>query len=143
MKTTKLILITFAVIPFIFCGCHKKVDINDLSNSNVRLRKADSIVRKAVVDNLYYPNTYDSKSTKVDSAFSSIYTPQVVSAAYKIIKAKIEREPVLTDYKNKKRNVDFWRGANRQFYKNAREDLQEPASKLQELNKILAFGYLS
>jgi len=35
MKTTKLILIILAAIPFMFCGCHKKVDINDLSNSNV------------------------------------------------------------------------------------------------------------
>lgn len=134
MKVNKLVFITFAVIPFIFCGCHEKIDMNDLSNPTVRLRKADSIVKRAIVDNLNYPQSYDSISTEVDSAFSSIYTGETVTAAYNIIKAKIEIGNILPDYKSHKQSADFWKGKDKLFYKQAIEDMQEPAEKLKRLN---------
>lgn len=137
MRKIKGIIAIFS-ISLMICGCHRQAkDVNDLSNPTVKLRKADSIVRTVIVDNLYYPNTYDSITTHVDSAFSSIYTPKVVDAALNIIKAKIEREPVLSDYKEKESDADFWRGRDSWFYRQAKKDLQEPARKLQKLNNVI------
>lgn len=58
-----------------------------------RQQRAETIIKKLVCDQLYYPNTYDPVSTKVDSAFfCPIIDGECVSAAYEIIKMQAEYE---------------------------------------------------
>lgn len=57
-------------------------EVSPFADYNKRQTAAENAVRRYVCENLYYPNSYDPVSTKVDSVF---YNPQIRNYAHHIM----------------------------------------------------------
>ena len=100
-----------------------------------RERRAEKISKETVVKNLYYPDTYESVETVVDSAYVTIYTNRdALGAAYEIIDLEREREQLQMDYTNALSSVSLWKDSwgsfSREQYRQAKEELADAEKKL-------------
>lgn len=95
-KVIKAVLIISAILNIIlgiilFIKCSPSFKSNDIGLANEHKfaaikEKAELFVKKAVCDNLYYPNSYDPVKTSVDSAFYGPLTDaDCVNAAVELI----------------------------------------------------------
>lgn len=101
-----------------------------------RQQRAETIIKKLVCDQLYYPNTYDPVSTKVDSAFfCPIIDGECVSAAYEIIKMQAEYESEKSSYEQNDWTIRFHGNPSGPFLENERKARKESSEKMAELKK--------
>lgn len=118
-----------------------KLDVkNDsLTDPMQRQQRAEAIIKKLVCDQLYYPNTYDPVSTKVDSAFfCPIIDGECVSAAYEIIKMQAEYESEKSSYEQNDWTIRFHGNPSGPFLENEIKARKESSERMAELKKKIA-----
>jgi hypothetical protein len=110
-----------------------------LSDPIQRQQQAEKIIRKLVCDQLYYPNTYDPVSTKVDSAFyCPIIDGKCVSAAYDILKMQEEYESAKSTYEQNDWEIRFHGNPSGPFLEHQRKARKESSEKMADLKKKIA-----
>lgn len=84
---------------------------------------------------------YEVLETKVDSAYTSIYTnPDVAKAAYELMELGVDykREDLRSDYNSAKSSVAIWCDSDSAFsreqYRQAKEKLDDCIAKMKELD---------
>lgn len=106
----------------------------DFSNKEVRQEVADSIVKKLVCENLYYPESYDPVNTTVDSVFYNYLTDaDCLNAAVELIDLRNEYESAKSSYEDNDYHIRFFRGADGTFLEPFRNAKAEASAKMNEL----------
>lgn len=106
----------------------------DFSNKEVRQEVADSIVKKLVCENLYYPESYDPVNTTVDSVFYNYLTDaDCLNAAVELIDLRNEYESAKSSYEDNDYHIRFFRGAGGTFLEPFRNAKAEASAKMNEL----------
>lgn len=108
-------------------GCTQNRQKKGAEIAQTEMRK---IVRNA--------ESYEPVETKVDSAFTSVYTDEViVQAAYELIDLNEKKEEIQQEYNRAKSSVAIWQGSwdafSKEQYRQANEEMQEHASQLNDI----------
>lgn len=103
---------------------------------------AGRIAQSYVKSTLYYPESYESVFTKIDSAYTTVYTDDIiVNAVEKLRGLKIEevessKTLLIQEYNSAKSSVALWSDAytaySREQYRQAKEEMAEISQKLDE-----------
>lgn len=123
---------------------------NDTTNSNTEIdvfediskRKeiADSIVKKCVCDNLFYPDSYDPVNTQVDSAFSSYMTDMdCLNAAVNILRLRKEYQSAKNTYETNDWTIRFHGNPKGAFLERERKERDEAKEKMKDLERKIEF----
>ena len=121
---------------FIPKSCSSKEDKGpDYSNKEIRQEAAETMAKKLVCENLYYPESYDPVNTTVDSVFYNYLTDaDCLNAAVELIDLRNAYESAKSEYDDNDWKIRFHRGADGTFlepFRNARNVASEEMKKLQ------------
>ena len=100
------IILNVLLAIFLLAKCNNNTASPEMSISQEeimrnRQQKAETLVRKLVCENLYYPNTYDPVKTTIDSVFYGPLTDgNTVQAAFELIELQDE-------YNSQKNKYDY------------------------------------
>lgn len=87
-------------------------EISPFADYNKRQTAAENAVRRYVCENLYYPNSYDPVSTKVDSVFYNYLTDEdCVKAAFELIDLRKSYESAKDTYDENVNNIKVFGGS--------------------------------
>ena len=87
-------------------------EVSPFADYNKRQTAAENAVRRYVCENLYYPNSYDPVSTKVDSVFYNYLTDEdCVKAAFELIDLRKSYESAKDTYDENVNNIKVFGGS--------------------------------
>lgn len=87
-------------------------EVSPFADYNKRQTAAENAVRRYVCENLYYPNSYDPVSTKVDSVFYNYLTDEdCVKAAFELIDLRKSYESAKGTYDENVNNIKVFGGS--------------------------------
>lgn len=87
-------------------------EVSPFADYNKRQTAAENAVRRYVCENLYYPNSYDPVSTKVDSVFYNYLTDEdCVKAAFELIDLRKSYEFAKDTYDENVNNIKVFGGS--------------------------------
>lgn len=87
-------------------------EVSPFADYNKRQTAAENAVRRYVCENLYYPNSYDPVSTKVDSVFYNYLTDEdCVKAAFELIDLRKSYESAKDTYYENVNNIKVFGGS--------------------------------
>ena len=87
-------------------------EVSPFADYNKRQTAAENAVRRYVCENLYYPNSYDPVSTKVDSVFYNYLTDEdCVKAAFELIDLRKSYEFAKDTYNENVNNIKVFGGS--------------------------------
>lgn len=87
-------------------------EVSPFADYNKRQTAAENAVRRYVCENLYYPNSYDPVSTKVDSVFYNYLTDEdCVKAAFELIDLRKSYESAKNTYDENVNNIKVFGGS--------------------------------
>ena len=87
-------------------------EVSPFADYNKRQTAAENAVRRYVCENLYYPNSYDPVSTKVDSVFYNYLTDEdCVKAAFELIDLRKSYESAKDTYDENVNNIKVLGGS--------------------------------
>ena len=87
-------------------------EVSPFADYNKRQTAAENAVRRYVCENLYYPNSYDPVSTKVDSVFYNYLTDEdCVKAAFELIDLRKSYESAKDTYNENVNNIKVFGGS--------------------------------
>ena len=87
-------------------------EVSPFADYNKRQTAAENAVRRYVCENLYYPNSYDPVSTKVDSVFYNYLTDEdCVKAAFELIDLRKSYESAKDTYEENVNNIKVFGGS--------------------------------
>ena len=87
-------------------------EVSPFADYNKRRTAAENAVRRYVCENLYYPNSYDPVSTKVDSVFYNYLTDEdCVKAAFELIDLRKSYESAKDTYDENVNNIKVFGGS--------------------------------
>ena len=87
-------------------------EVSPFADYNKRQTAAENVVRRYVCENLYYPNSYDPVSTKVDSVFYNYLTDEdCVKAAFELIDLRKSYESAKDTYDENVNNIKVFGGS--------------------------------
>ena len=87
-------------------------EVSPFADYNKRQTAAENAVRRYVCENLYYPNSYDPVSTKVDSVFYNYVTDEdCVKAAFELIDLRKSYESAKDTYDENVNNIKVFVGS--------------------------------
>lgn len=87
-------------------------EVSPFADYNKRQTAAENAVRRYVCENLYYPNSYDPVSTKVDSVFYNYLTDEdCVKAAFELIDLRKSYEFAKYTYDENVNNIKVFGGS--------------------------------
>ena len=87
-------------------------EVSPFADYNKRQTAAENAVRRYVCENLYYPNSYDPVSTKVDSVFYNYLTDEdCVKAAFELIDLRRAYESAKDTYDENVNNIKVFGGS--------------------------------
>ncbi len=125
MKKNTLFLVSF---PLLF-GCLPS-----------REEKAVAIAKSELFKILSHADSYEPVETRIDSAYTSVYTDlDVVRAVNDLIELYAEEEKLRRQYNSAKSSAalwsDSWGAYSKEQYRQAKEEMDDYAEKLEELAK--------
>lgn len=125
MKKITLLLVSF---PLLF-GCLPS-----------REEKAVAIAKSEQSKILSHVDSYEPVETRIDSAYTSVYTDlDVVRAVNDLIELYAEEEKLRRQYNSAKSSAalwsDSWSAYSKEQYRQAKEEMDDYAEKLEELAK--------
>ena len=107
----------------------------DFTNKEILQETAETMAKKLVCENLFYPDSYDPVNTTVDSVFYNYFTDvDCLNAAVELIDLRNAYESAKSDYENNDWKIRFHRGADGTFlepFRNARTVASEKMKELQ------------
>ena len=87
-------------------------EVSPFADYNKRQTAAENAIRRYVCENLYYPNSYDPVSTKVDSVFYNYLTDEdCVKAAFELIDLRKSYESAKDTYDENVNNIKVFGGS--------------------------------
>ena len=87
-------------------------EVSPFADYNKRQTAAENAVRRYVCENLYYPNSYDPVSTKVDSVFYNYLTDEdCVKAAFELTDLRQSYESAKDTYDANVNNIKVFGGS--------------------------------
>lgn len=87
-------------------------EVSPFADYNKRQTAAENAVRRYVCENLYYPNSYDPVSTKVDSVFYNYLTDEdCVKAAFELIDLRKSYASAKNTYDENVNNIKVFGGS--------------------------------
>lgn len=87
-------------------------EVSPFADYNKRQTAAENAVRRYVCENLYYPNSYDPVSTKVDSVFYNYLTDEdCVKVAFELIDLRKSYESAKDTYDENVNNIKVFGGS--------------------------------
>ena len=87
-------------------------EVSPFADYNKRQTAAENAVRRYVCENLYYPNSYDPVSTKVDNVFYNYLTDEdCVKAAFELIDLRKSYESAKDTYDENVNNIKVFGGS--------------------------------
>lgn len=95
MKNQRLLLLAIATILFVSCG-----------NEEKRINKLIADASKSM---LYYPESYDPVSLKIDSLFTDIITDKNIKKANRLVSITNQVESLQRKIEYSEEQVDFWK----------------------------------
>ena len=99
---------------------------------NTRQKAAENAVRKYVCENLYYPNSYDPVSTRVDSVFYNYLTDaDCLKAAIELIDLRSSYESAKNSYDENVNNIKTFGGSG--VFRHFTVDRDAAAKNMKEL----------
>lgn len=110
MKNQRLLLLAIATILFVSCG-----------NEEKRINKLIADASKSM---LYYPESYDPVSLKIDSLFTDIITDKNIKKANRLVSITNQVESLQRQIEYSEEEVEYWKGkyyANDMLKKYSRE----------------------
>ena len=110
MKNQRLLLLAIATILFVSCG-----------NEEKRINKLIADASKSM---LYYPESYDPVSLKIDSLFTDIITDKNIKKANRLVSITNQVESLQREIEYSEEEVEYWKGkyyANDMLKKYSRE----------------------
>ena len=129
MRQTVLIL---CILPFLF-GCMQ-----------TREQRGAEIAKSEMLKRLYYADSYEPIETRIDSAYTSVYTDlSVIRAAHDLIdlNAEEKKELLQRQYNYAKTSAARWSDNRRwssfarEKYRQAKEEMDDCANQLKELDE--------
>ncbi len=119
-----------ALLPFLY-GC-----------TQTKERKAAQIAKSELLKVLYYPDSYQAVETKVDSAYTSVYTDrEVLGSAHDLIElnADSKRKLLRRQYNLAKSLVASFSNSRNTYaqeqYRQAKEQMEDYARQLEALDE--------
>lgn len=103
-------------------------------------KKAEMLANTIMQQILYYPDSYESISTRVDSAFVSIYTDnEAYLAVCELQKLQDghERDMIESNLNRAKRSLAIWSGSWSAFAQEERRQAQQEIAKYEKELKVL------
>ena len=118
------------MLPFLY-GC-----------TQTKEQKAAQIAKSELLKVLYYPDSYQAVETKVDSAYTSVYTnSEVLGSARDLIElnANAKRERLRRQYNFAKSLIASWSNLRSTYaqeqYRQAKEQMEDYARQLKALDE--------
>lgn len=106
----------------------------DFSNKEIRQKVAETMARKLVCENLYYPDSYDPVNTTVDSVFYNYLTDaDCLNAAVELIDLKNAYETAKSSYESNDWTIRFHGNPGGAFLEHERNARAEAAAEMKEL----------
>lgn len=106
----------------------------DFANNDKRQEAAEAAVKKYVCETLYYPDSYDPVTTKVDSAFYNYMTDfDCVNAAIELIDLRASYDAAKNTYETNDWTIRFHHNATGPFLEHERKARDEAAKEMKEL----------
>lgn len=107
-------------------------EVSSFADNNKRQAAAENAVRRLVCENLYYPNSYDPVSTKVDSVFYNYLTDEeCVKAAFELIDLRKSYESAKYTYDENVNNIKVFGGSG--VFRDHTINRDKAASEMKEL----------
>lgn len=107
-------------------------EVSPFADNNKRQAAAENAVRRLVCENLYYPNSYDPVSTKVDSVFYNYLTDEeCVKAAFELIDLRKSYESAKYTYDENVNNIKVFGGSG--VFRDHTINRDKAASEMKEL----------
>lgn len=142
------VIVNIILIVILFSGNQKSsIDVDKYQNTfndiEYRQSHAQMLLRKIIIENLYFPESYDPVSTSVDSVFHGPLTDaECLKAATELIKFKAQLPGAEYSYKEAVHTLKnfgssgvFWRHAEEK--KSAEEHLNSLKSKIAKREEII------
>lgn len=116
-------------------SCSNKEDKGpDFSNLEIRQETAETMAKKLVCENLYYPDSYDPVNTTVDSVFYNYLTDaDCLNAAIELIDLRKAYEAAKSSYESNDWTIRFHHNMSGPFLEHEREARTEAAAEMKEL----------
>lgn len=107
-------------------------EVSPFADYNKRQTAAENAVRRYVCENLYYPNSYDPVSTKVDSVFYNYLTDEdCVKAAFELIDLRKSYESAKDTYDENVNNIKVFGGSG--VFRDHTINRDKAAAKMKDL----------
>lgn len=111
-----------------------KNNVPNLSSEEIRRQKAETMVRKLVCDNLYYPDSYDPVSITIDSVFFTyLVDADCINAAIALIELRSAYGLAESSYKNSDWTIRFHGNPSGPFLEQERNARSSAAAKMKDL----------
>lgn len=122
-------LISFLVIFTLIVACSPSPE-----------KKAEALIKDAVLKNLILPDTYQPVETKLDSAFTPYHDPQAVSAFLDLFQIGQKKGIVEEQMKQAKSSMAIWSGPYmtafaREKYQQAKDEYESYHSTYETLSR--------
>lgn len=106
----------------------------NFSNLEIRRETAETMAKKLVCENLYYPESYDPVSTSVDSVFYSYLTDaDCLNAAVELIDLRNAYEAAKSTYEENDWTIRFHGNPGGAFLEHERKARAEASAEMKEL----------
>lgn len=106
----------------------------NFSNLEIRQETAETMAKKLVCENLYYPESYDPVSTSVDSVFYSYLTDaDCLNAAVELIDLRNAYEAAKSTYEENDWTIRFHGNPSGAFLEHERNARAEASAEMKEL----------
>lgn len=110
-----------------------------LSDYSTRQKAAETIVKKLVCENLYYPNSYDPVKTQVDSVFYNYMLDETcVNAASKLIDLQKSYESAKETYEQNDWTIRFHGNPKGTFLERERKERAEASKSMKFYSEKIA-----
>lgn len=111
-------------------------EVSPFADYNKRQTAAENAVRRYVCENLYYPNSYDPVSTKVDSVFYNYLTDEdCVKAAFELIDLRKSYESAKDTYDENVNNIKVFGGSG--VFRDHTINRDKAAAEMKDLKPII------
>lgn len=142
------VIVNIILIVTLFNGSRNNsidadADKNKFKDIEYRRSRAETLLQQIITDNLYFPESYNSVSTSIDSVFHGPLTDaECLKAASELIKFKAQLPGAEDSYKEAVHTLKifgssgvFWRHAEEK--KNAEERLNSLKSKIAKREEVI------